>query len=543
MTPKSRQGIKWLKRNLTTSRVLELLLILLLASFAQIPGNQTIDVNSVHDPTHTSTPDWGGTVTTIPCLQEVTYETPFTEKILSEFERVCKTWYPTDSLYISNADETAFPVLTDISASIRTPTPISTPIPETTIFYNALPQTTIFPSIESSISPSSTPALSHTISQNEINKTKYAESSTKSTQTAESIAKTAVKNATETLIVANATQQADNQRQEEDRINLFLLVIFGGLILAAVIVLFRKYKQKHRTERYSGKSGKRQNYSKYLDHSYNNSQAWTIKPDLFEDTKTLEIDSSDMLLQYGFGNIQHQGRRNYQEDSFGFSDISDPDLVARRGILAVVADGMGGLQNGKSISERTITKFRTSFLKFSPYGNIPQQLRDLVIETNADIYKTDLQKGGTTLICAYFFQNSMYWISVGDSIIYVYRQGRIYQLNQEHNRLNVMYLKYMYQEINKEDLISSPSLQGLTSNIGRQELREIDQNLIEFKLKRGDRILLCTDGISGRLSEKEIILALSQGNPQRCANALKQMVLKKNAPKQDNFTAEVISCD
>lgn len=261
------------------------------------------------------------------------------------------------------------------------------------------------------------------------------------------------------------------------------------------------------------------------------------------DPKTMEIGSMSLFLNFSFGNIQHQGRRDYQEDSFGFSDISDPELVAKRGILAIVADGMGGLKNGKSISERAIQKFRKSFVKFSPSGDIPRQMLALVMETNHDIYETDKQKGGTTLLCVYIYRNSMYWVSVGDSAIYLFRKGRIYQLNKEHNRLNDLYLRFMYREITREQLMAEPSLQGLTANIGRRELREVDRNLTELKLQSGDRLLLCTDGVSGRLTEKELLVAMSQRDAQACADALKRMILKKNAPKQDNFTAEVIFCD
>lgn len=271
----------------------------------------------------------------------------------------------------------------------------------------------------------------------------------------------------------------------------------------------------------------------------------TIEPaEELSDSATMEIDmGSSSVLRYDFGNIQHQGSREYQEDSFGFSDVADPNLVASRGILAVLADGMGGLKNGKSISERTVAKFRKAFMSFTPGVEVPRQLYSLVHETNAEIYQTDKQKGGTTLICVYIYGNSMYWVSVGDSAIYLFRQGRMYQLNREHNRLNDLYLRFMYREITKAQLLAEPTLQGLTSNIGRKELRDVDQNLRELRLRRGDRILLCSDGVSGRLTEKEMLVAMSQGNAQKCTDALKNFVLKKKAPKQDNLTAQVISCD
>lgn len=316
-------------------------------------------------------------------------------------------------------------------------------------------------------------------------------------------------------------------------------LILGAIIVAgAAVWLFVKGRKKR-----SSRSARRRSAVTESKSSPPERRTLRLEDDFGFDPKTMEIGSMRSFLNFSFGNMQHQGRRDYQEDSFGFSDISDPELVAKRGILAIVADGMGGLKNGKSISERAIQKFRKSFVKFSPSGDIPQQMLALVAETNHDIYETDKQKGGTTLLCVYIYRNSMHWISVGDSAIFLFRKGRLYQLNKEHNRLNDLYLKFMYREMTKEQLMAEPSLQGLTSNIGRRELRDVDRNLTALKLQSGDRILLCTDGVSGRLTEKELLVAISQANAQSCADAMKRMILTKNAPKQDNFTAEVIFCD
>lgn len=323
----------------------------------------------------------------------------------------------------------------------------------------------------------------------------------------------------------------------ENIFTIFGLVALIGAIAWAILKR-RKRRSSRRTRRKPGAPTPAATVSQPNEWRTLELDDWVAT-----DPKTMELGSMNPFLKFSFGNMQHQGRRDYQEDSFGFSDLSDPELVAKRGILAIVADGMGGLQNGKSISERAIQKFRKSFVKFSPAGDIPRQMLALVTETNRDIYETDKQKGGTTLLCVYIYHNSMYWVSVGDSAIYLFRRGRIYQLNKEHNRLNDLYLRFMYREMTREQVMAEPSLQGLTSNIGRRELREVDRNLIELRLQTGDRILLCTDGVSGRLTEKELLVAMSQRDAQACADAMKRMILKKNAPKQDNFTAEVIFCD
>lgn len=375
----------------------------------------------------------------------------------------------------------------------------------------------------------------------------------------------------ETASVATATAEAIERKDKEEKENRKKMIIaisiaLGVIGLGAAVFLFI-FTQRKRKAAYQMRFEQRRINAVPAPHLFdvepkarpasaipsgvsaggegNFERSITIEPaEELSDSATMEIDmGSSSVLRYDFGNIQHQGSREYQEDSFGFSDVADPNLVASRGILAVLADGMGGLKNGKSISERTVAKFRKAFMSFTPGVEVPRQLYSLVHETNAEIYQTDKQKGGTTLICVYIYGNSMYWVSVGDSAIYLFRQGRMYQLNREHNRLNDLYLRFMYREITKAQLLAEPTLQGLTSNIGRKELRDVDQNLRELRLRRGDRILLCSDGVSGRLTEKEMLVAMSQVNAQKCTDALKNFVLKKKAPKQDNLTAQVISCD
>ncbi len=380
------------------------------------------------------------------------------------------------------------------------------------------------------------------------------------------IAAAATAAAAETQIAAAATATEQARLEKKKKKDLAISITLGVIGLGAAVFLFI-FTQRKRKAAYQMRFEQRRINAVPSPHLFdvepkarpasavpsgvsaggegNFERSITIEPaEELSDSATMEIDmGSSSVLRYDFGNIQHQGSREYQEDSFGFSDVADPNLVASRGILAVLADGMGGLKNGKSISERTVAKFRKAFMSFTPGVEVPRQLYSLVHETNAEIYQTDKQKGGTTLICVYIYGNSMYWVSVGDSAIYLFRQGRMYQLNREHNRLNDLYLRFMYREITKAQLLAEPTLQGLTSNIGRKELRDVDQNLRELRLRRGDRILLCSDGVSGRLTEKEMLVAMSQGNAQKCTDALKNFVLKKKAPKQDNLTAQVISCD
>lgn len=248
-------------------------------------------------------------------------------------------------------------------------------------------------------------------------------------------------------------------------------------------------------------------------------------------------------IYYSFGNIQQQGARDYQEDAFGFSEVSNSELFMQKGFMAIIADGMGGLKDGKIASEDTVETFLKSFASLDVEGNIPIQLRALAEKANSVVFTKEQGNAGTTLVCTHIWHDHLYWIAIGDSAIYLFRNGELYEMNQEHSCLNSRFLEYIYGKISKEELAADPRLQAITSNIGREQIPELDQNILPFKLLHRDKLLLCSDGVSGRLSKEEIIQAMNCHEAQECCEMIRHMVQQKHAPKQDNYTAEVICCE
>jgi PPM family protein phosphatase len=243
-------------------------------------------------------------------------------------------------------------------------------------------------------------------------------------------------------------------------------------------------------------------------------------------------------------NAQHIGAREQQEDSFGFSSYDQMEIINSRGFAAVLADGMGGMTHGREVSGLAVQTFLRYFQDLSKEEDIPNLLRNSLIYANDEVQRFAEHKGlqnqvGSTLIAATVKNGNLFWISVGDSRIYLYRQNELIQLTEDHVYAKVLNEEAAMGKITKEEAENHPQKGALTSFLGLEELNEIDQNFIPFPLHVGDRVLLCSDGVYGFISEKEISKVLSEIQDETCETLILK-VLENNHPYQDNITAVLL---
>ncbi|WP_169728907.1 PP2C family protein-serine/threonine phosphatase [Desulfatirhabdium butyrativorans] len=243
------------------------------------------------------------------------------------------------------------------------------------------------------------------------------------------------------------------------------------------------------------------------------------------------------------GNCRHQGSRKEQQDDFGFSDMENPDFVRHGGVLAVVADGMGGLSLGKEAGYIGKTTMILSYQEKSVDESISRALRRSLLSANEAVVSLARKAGkknqvGATLAAAVIHQNRLYWISVGDSRIYLCRNRVLIKLTQDHLYGRLLDVRAASGEIAIKEALFHPYRDALTSGLGWENLKEVNQNNTPLSLKNGDRILLCSDGVYKTLVENEIVQMLS-GHPQQAAEALIKTALSKQLQNQDNMTAVI----
>ncbi len=243
-------------------------------------------------------------------------------------------------------------------------------------------------------------------------------------------------------------------------------------------------------------------------------------------------------LQVAHSNHQHLGARENQEDAFALSDSGDPDQVRKNGVLAVVADGMGGLSCGEVASQTAVNTFLDIYQSSS--GDIRQRLYQALTVANSAVFDQayDGQQDydmGTTLVAAVIHDNHLYWIAAGDSRIYLLRDGKLILLSRDHIYGNHLELDVEKGKISREEADNHPEKDYLTSYLGLIELPEIDSSEDPLALQPGDLILLCSDGLYDTLSEEEIEQALKEAKGNISEKLVNSALVRKNK-HQDNIT-------
>lgn len=245
------------------------------------------------------------------------------------------------------------------------------------------------------------------------------------------------------------------------------------------------------------------------------------------------------------GNAQHIGARNEQQDSFGFSVFDDADHVGHAGILAVVADGMGGLAMGKDASRVAVQTFLDTYMEKDAKEAIASALDRCLHAANRAVSKMALKAGlegevGTTLVAVVIHEGKLYRTAAGDSRIYLFRNGHLLQLTTDYNYGRVLDRLVAKGEMQADEAASHPSRAALTSFLGKEALDDYDHaDEPPLNLEPGDRILLASDGLFGFLPESEFAAFLT-AEPQRAAEELVLATLALQHPYQDNITVAIL---
>jgi protein phosphatase len=184
------------------------------------------------------------------------------------------------------------------------------------------------------------------------------------------------------------------------------------------------------------------------------------------------------------GNAQHIGARSSQQDSFGFGDPEDEAFLAHGGFVAVVCDGMGGMEHGDLASRTAVRTFLDAYRRKTPEESIPEALERSVREANDRVVEMAHSLGaaesvGTTLVAAVLVAasgsdaKSMYFISVGDSGLFHVSDGQMQTVNRPHIFANILDTAVSRGTLSKEQALMHPERESLTSFIGVGVLEEM----------------------------------------------------------------------
>ncbi|MBY0314293.1 MAG: Stp1/IreP family PP2C-type Ser/Thr phosphatase [Bdellovibrionales bacterium] len=236
--------------------------------------------------------------------------------------------------------------------------------------------------------------------------------------------------------------------------------------------------------------------------------------------------------------------------SFGQTDVGlkrpkneDSFLVDDSIGLFIVADGMGGHKGGDLASSMAVEILRAvvshSIKRNTGFFSPRDILIDGYIQASQQIYhkshieQPELQGMGTTLVSALIHKGILYFGNVGDSRAYMIREGKMWQMTEDHSLLN----EHIRAGFLKDTEIAKFQAKNvITRSVGFE--REALCDVVERKVESGDRYLMCSDGLSG-LVRPERILELCQ-NPDIKAAVSSLIEEAKANGGDDNITVIII---
>ena len=201
--------------------------------------------------------------------------------------------------------------------------------------------------------------------------------------------------------------------------------------------------------------------------------------------------------------------------------------------LYAVADGMGGHRGGEVASSLALETVQGMFERREG------SLADQVVEANRAVFdrsKNDrtVSGMGTTLTAALVDGSRVHLVHVGDSRAYLLRGGELAQLTEDHTLVHRM---VMEGEISQEEAETHPQRSILTRALGVDQSVQVDEGDVE--VSDGDRLLLCTDGLTGMVPEGQIReILLESAGPQEAVEKLVKVA--NRAGGIDNITAVIL---
>jgi serine/threonine protein phosphatase PrpC len=217
---------------------------------------------------------------------------------------------------------------------------------------------------------------------------------------------------------------------------------------------------------------------------------------------------------------------------------ADFSLAASRGLVAVVADGMGGANGGEIASALTGQQISSSY--FTLKGLPSQVLRSSLEAANAAIFERatsdpHLRGMGTTCVALAIAGHQAWTAWVGDSRIYLIRRGAIHRLSSDHSLVN----DWVHRGwLTPAEARSHPDRNVLSRALGTKEKIEVSMSENPVQVWPGDKFLLCTDGLYDLVSEDELLAYCQPPDVSSCANTLVHIAKERGG--HDNISVVIV---
>lgn len=231
--------------------------------------------------------------------------------------------------------------------------------------------------------------------------------------------------------------------------------------------------------------------------------------------------------------------RDHNEDRILYVKPADSVLLENKGVLALVADGMGGHQAGEVASQMAVDIIRRCYYQSEDAPVVA--LQKAFVEANQMIYQAagqelNLQGMGTTTTALVLRKGEVFFAHVGDSRLYRLHQGELYLLTEDHT---------LVSEMHKSGLISAdearyhPQKNIITRALGTHPKVEVDISPELPAIQINDRFVLCSDGLYDLVDAEEIKQIVQADTPYIACEQL--ILLAKERGGHDNISVGVLA--
>ncbi len=240
---------------------------------------------------------------------------------------------------------------------------------------------------------------------------------------------------------------------------------------------------------------------------------------------------TDEQGQWDQGAASQKGGRNEQQDCWGIFPSRDP-----RGLLAAVADGMGGHLDG-ALGARTIIDAARDFIQNpSPLLRTdPTTALQQLCQRMHDAINRRSESARSTIIMVWLHRNDAYWLNLGDSRLYHFRNGQRLMRTRDHSAVQLL---MDLGEINEAQMATHPAQNRLYRCLGGEDRPKPDQG--HLAIQPGDLLALCSDGIWEYVTEEELWSVTLARGPAGAARWLAEQAVRRGGPEADNATLALL---
>jgi serine/threonine protein phosphatase PrpC len=234
-------------------------------------------------------------------------------------------------------------------------------------------------------------------------------------------------------------------------------------------------------------------------------------------------------VKFSVFQVSRKGGREKNEDRMGY-------CYTRQSALFLLADGMGGHPQGEVAAQLALQGMTNLYQKRARplLSSVAEFLGEAVLAAHHQILRYAGERGmldtpRTTLVGAVMQAGTATWVHCGDSRLYVVRDGQLLTRTRDHS----------YLEQGQDHSLTRP--EGVSRHVLFTCLGSPSRPLFDvtgpIKLKKGDKILLCSDGLWGSLDEAAIVEHLSASSVSEAIPELVEIALRKGGTHGDNVTA------